>query len=122
MQVLVSVLLVDSFGFGIRENNFLGNGVKLDTNFNLSSDAFKGKFSISNPNFNNSDKSLYASAEATENDNFNTFGYKTNKTGINIGTNFEYLNDFYLGLASSNFYEKIETNSTASSFAKKTRW
>jgi len=108
-----------SIGFGIRENNFLGNGVKLDTNFNLSSDAFKGKFSISNPNFNNSDKSLYASAEATENDNFNTFGYKTSKTGINIGTNFEYLNDFYLGVASSNFYEKIETNSTASTLQKK---
>jgi len=108
-----------SIGFGIRENNFLGNGIKLDTNFNLSSDSFKGKFSILNRNFNNSDKSLYASAEASENDNFNTFGYKTNKTGINIGTNFEYLNDFYLGAAISNFYEKIETNSTASALQKK---
>ena len=108
-----------SIGFVIRENNFLGNGVKLDTNFNLSSDSFKGKFSILNRNFNNSDKSLYASAEASENDNFNTFGYKTNKTGINIGTNFEYLNDFYLGAAISNFYEKIETNSTASALQKK---
>ena len=62
----------------------------------------------------NSDKSLFFSAEASENDNFNTFGYKTNKTGVRIGTNFEYLNDFYLGINNSNFYEKIETNSTAS--------
>jgi len=108
-----------SIGFGIRENNFLGNGIKLDTNFNLSSQAFKGKFSILNPNFNNSDKSLFVSAEASENDNFDTFGYKTNKTGIRIGTNFEYLNDFYLGIANSNFYEKIETNSTASAKQKK---
>ena len=103
-----------SFGFGIKENNFLGNGIGLDTNFELSSDSFKGKFSVTNPNFNNSDKSLYISAEATENDNYQTFGYKTNKTGVSIGTNFEYLNDFYLGINNSNFYEVIETNSTAS--------
>ena len=103
-----------SFGFGIKENNFLGNGIGLDTNFELSSDSFKGKFSVTNPYFNNSDKSLYVSAEATENDNYQTFGYKTNRKGVSIGTNFEYLNDFYLGINNSNFYEVIETNSTAS--------
>ena len=103
-----------SFGFGIRENNFLGNGINLDTNFELSSEAFKGKFSVTNPNFNNTDKSFYVSAEAIENDNYQSFGYKTNKTGFSFGTNFEYLNDFYLGLANSNFYEVIRTNSTAS--------
>ena len=104
-----------SFGFGIKENNFLGNGIGLDTNFLLSTDSFKGKFSVNNPNFNNSDKSLFVSAEATEEDNYQTFGYKTNKTGVSIGTNFEYLNDFYIGINNSNFYEVIKTNSTASS-------
>ena len=108
-----------SVGFGVKENNFLGNGIKLDTNFQLSSDKFRGKFTVMNPNYKNSDKSLFVSAEALENDNFDTFGYKTNKTGIEIGTNFEYLNDLYLGIANSNFYEKIETNSTASALQKK---
>jgi len=103
-----------SFGFGVKENNFLGNGIGLDTNALISSSQFKGKFTITNPNYNNSNKSLYGSVEATETDNYNTFGYKTNKTGVRIGTNFEYLNDFYLGLNTSNFYETIETNSTAS--------
>ena len=103
-----------SFGFGVKENNFLGNGIGLDTNFEISSSAFKGKFLVTNPNLNNSDKSIFFSAEATENDNYETFGYKTNKKGISVGTNFEYLNDFYLGLSSSNFYEVINTNSTAS--------
>lgn len=103
-----------SFGFGVKENNFLGNGIGLDANFNLSSSTFKGKFSVTNPNYKNSDKSLYVSAEAIENDYYQTFGYKSNKTGVSIGTNFEYLNDFYLGVNSSNFYEVIETNSTAS--------
>jgi len=103
-----------SFGFGIKENNFLGAGVALDSNFQVSTDSFKGKFLASNPNFNNSDKSIFASIEATENDNYETFGYKTKKTGTSIGTNFEYLNDFYIGINNSNFYEVIETNNTAS--------
>ena len=103
-----------SIGFGIRENNFMGNGISLDSNFTISSETFKGKFSVTNPNYKNSDKSLYVSAEALETDNYKTFGYKTNKTGISIGTNFEYLDDFYLGIGNSNFYEKIETNSSAS--------
>jgi outer membrane protein insertion porin family len=103
-----------SIGFGVKENNFLGNGISLDTNFLLSSESFKGKFSVRNPNFNNSDKSIYVSAEAIETDNYKTFGYKTNKTGLSIGTDFEYLNDFYLGIYNSHFYEVIDTNSTAS--------
>jgi outer membrane protein insertion porin family len=104
-----------SFGFGVKENNFLGNGVSLDTNFLISSDSFKGKFSVTNPYFNNSDKSLFISAEALEIDNYQMFGYKTNRTGISIGTDFEFLNDFYVGFNNSHFYEVIETNSSASS-------
>jgi outer membrane protein insertion porin family len=103
-----------SLGFGIKENNFLGKGLSLDSNFNLSEETFKGKFILTNPNYNNSDKSIYITAEAIETDNFKTYGYKTNKTGINIGTNFEYLNDLRLGVGTSNFYEVIKTNSTAS--------
>ena len=103
-----------SFGFGIKENNFLGNGIKLDSNISISSETLKGKLAVINPNFNNSDKSFYMSLEALETDTFDTTGYKSNKTGISFGTNFEYLDDLFLGAGNSNFYEKIETNSTAS--------
>jgi len=103
-----------SFGLGVKENNFLGKGITLDSNFDLSSSSFKGKFSVTNPNYNNSDKSIYFSAEASENDNYQTFGYKTNKKGFSVGTDFEYLNDFYLGINNLNYYEVIDTNSSAS--------
>ncbi len=103
-----------SVGFGIRENNFIGKGITLDSNFSISTETIKGKFSVTNPNFKNTDKSIYISAEAIETDNFATTGYKTKKTGIGAGTNFEYLKDFYVGFGNSNFYEVIETNSTAS--------
>ena len=71
-----------TFGFGVKENNFLGNGIGLDTNFELSSDSFKGKFSVTNPNFNNSDKSLFVSAEATENDNYKHLDIKLIKQDL----------------------------------------
>ena len=47
------------------------------------------------------------------------FGYKTNKTGFSLGTNFEYLKDFNLGLSTSSFFEKMETDSTASASQQK---
>ena len=103
-----------SVGFGIKENNFLGIGVSLDSNIMVDSDSIKGKFSVTNPNYKNTDKSIYISAEALEIDNLKTSGYKTNKTGISYGTNFEFLDDLKLGLGNSNFYEKIKTNTTAS--------
>jgi outer membrane protein insertion porin family len=103
-----------SVGFGIKENNFLGKGVSLDANFSVSSDTFKGEFGLNNPNFNNTDKAVYVNLKAIETDNYNTFGYKSNKTGFDLGTNFEYYNDFRLGIGTSNYYEVIQTNSTAS--------
>ena len=103
-----------SIGFGIKENNFMGKGISLDSNVLISGDSLKGKFGLTNPNYKNSDKSFYINVEILETDNFKTFGYKSDKKGFNIGTNFEYLDDFYLGIGSSNFYEVIDTNSSAS--------
>jgi len=103
-----------SIMFGVKENNYLGKGISLDANAKLSPDSFKGSLNVRNPNYKNSDKSIFASIQAQEIDNTENFGYKTNKQGIEFGTNFEYLKDFNLGLSTSSFYEKIETDSTAS--------
>ena len=103
-----------SIMFGVKENNYLGKGISLDANAKISPDAFKGRFSVSNPNYKNSDKLVFASILAEEIDNIKNFGYKTNKQGFEFGAKFEYLKDFNLGLSTSSFYEKIETSSTAS--------
>jgi outer membrane protein insertion porin family len=81
--------------------------------------SLKGNFSVTNPNFNNSDKSVFVSIKAEETDKLKDFGYKTNKTGFSLGTNFEYLKDFNLGLSTSSFLEKMETDSTASASQQK---
>ena len=104
--------------FGIRENNYLGKGLSVDTNLSLSTDKINGKFNINNPNFNNSDKSVNFGLQALQNDKISTFGYKSSKYGSLIGTKFEYLQDFYLGIETSAFLEKIETDSTASARQK----
>ncbi len=101
--------------FGVKENNYLGKGLSVDTNATFTSETFKGQFKVNNPNYKNSDKSLFTSIEATEIDRLKKNGYKTNKTGFEIGTRFEYYDDFNLGLSTRSFYEKIDTDSTASS-------
>ena len=107
-----------SFVIGVKENNFLGRGISLDSNLNVGTDSVKGELSFVNPQFNNSDKSLSFNISATEIDRLKASGYKTNRTGFSIGTKFEYLDDLFLNLGNSNYYEKLETDSSASTLQK----
>ncbi len=104
--------------FGVKENNYLGKGLSVDGNATISEETFKGLLRVTNPNYNNSDKSIFASIQAIETDRLTNYGYKTNKTGFEIGTSFEYLRDFNFGLSSSTYYETIDTDSTASTRQK----
>ena len=104
---------------GIKENNYLGKGISLDTNLSLSSDRVVGQFNLENPNYKNSDKSILFGLQARETDKLSTFGYKSKKIGGSVGTKFEYLEDFKLGLITSTFIENIETDSSASARQKK---
>ena len=104
--------------FAVRENNYLGKGLSVDTRLTLSTERISGKFNINDPNFNNTDKEVNFGLQALQNDRLSTFGYKSSKYGSIIGTNFEYLEDFNLGLETSIYLEKIETDSTASTRQK----
>ena len=108
-----------NFSFGVKENNYLGRGVKVDTNLNVSDERIKGKFIVSNPNYKNSDKNLDLAIEATSIDRVATSGYKSNVTGFTIGTEFEYLNDLRFGLSTKNNFEKISVDASGSAKQKK---
>ena len=108
-----------TFTFGVKENNYLGKGLGVEANTTINEESFKGLLSINNPNYNNSDKSLYGVLKATETDRLSNFGYKSNLIGFELGTNFQYLKQFNLGLSGRSFYEDIETDSTASDKQKK---
>ena len=47
------------------------------------------------------------------------FGYKTTKTGFNLGSRFEYYEDFYISPNISSYYESLKTSSSASANLKK---
>ena len=107
-----------TIGFSINENNYLGKGINFEAATTVTEETIKGKFYVKNPNFKNSDKSVYFGIDATEVDRSTDFGYKSNKTGFSLGTNFEYLDDFRVGVGFTNFYEKISTDNTASTLQK----
>ena len=105
--------------FGIKENNYLGKGLKVETNLSIGSDKIVGNFDLRNPNINNTDKSANFGIRASEIDRLTAFGYKSKKIGGLIGTKFEYLEDFSLGIEASSFVEDISTSSSASARQKK---
>tara|TARA_Y100000591_G_scaffold70617_1_gene58681 strand:+ start:558 stop:2813 length:2256 start_codon:yes stop_codon:yes gene_type:complete len=108
-----------STSFGVKENNFLGKAIKLNSNLTLSEESIKGLFSYTKPNYGNSDKDLTLSLQAIETDRLTDFGYKSNDTGFSIGTNFEYLEDLYFAPNVLVNYESLTTSSAASNLLKK---
>ena len=108
-----------TIGFSVSENNFLGKGVKLGSALRLTEDSITGSFSVTNPNWNYSNKSLSTSLESTNIDKLTDNGYKTNKTGFSFGTGFEQFENVYFTPKISNYYEDLSTSSKASANLKK---
>ena len=48
-------------GGGINEKNFLGKGINLNTNLEISEESLKGKIVYSKPNFAYTDNTLFTS-------------------------------------------------------------
>ena len=108
-----------TFGFGIKENNFLGKNIKLDANLRVDDESIRGKFAVINPNWNFSDRSLITSVESTITDRMSDYGYETTLTGFSFGSNWEQYEDLYFSPKISVFYESLDTNQTASDKLKK---
>ncbi|MDC0641977.1 outer membrane protein assembly factor BamA [Candidatus Pelagibacter sp.] len=107
-----------TISIGVKENNYLGKGIKFESDLTLNDDSIKGLFALTNPNYKNSDKSVSLKVQSSELNKLTDFGYKTNKTGFDVSTRFEYLDDLNLGIGLNAFYENIETDSTASTRQK----
>ncbi len=108
-----------SLSFGISENNYLGEGVKLGTDFSITEDSITGKLFINEPNFKNSNRSFNRSFERSKRDYLENYGYKTEKTGLSVGTFYEQYKDLFFSPTIISSYEDITTNSKASASKKK---
>ena len=106
-------------GAGIKENNFLGKGINLNTNFEITADSVKGQFIYAKPNFNYSDNTLFTSLKSSTSDFLADSGYKTSELGFSVGTRFEQFQNIYLSPELDFLVEDLETSSKASNTIKK---
>ena len=108
-----------TIGGGIKENNFLGKNIKLDTNLTLTENSLRGVFIYSKPNFGNTDNTLYTSLRSTTTDNLTNQGYETTNLGFSLATSFEQYENLFYKPEISAASEDLKTNSTATSNLKK---
>ena len=109
----------ETIGAGIKENNFLGKGIKLNTNLELTADSIKGQFIYAKPNFNYSDNTLFTSVKSSTTDLLTNSGYKTSEIGFSLGTEFEQFQNVFLSPEIDFLIEDLETSDKASNILKK---
>jgi outer membrane protein insertion porin family len=106
-------------GGGIIERNFLGKGINLNTNLEISEESVRGKFVYSKPNFAYTDNTLSTSIQSVTTDNLSDFGYKVTNTGFDIGTEFQQFENLFFSPSIAVSLEDLETNSSASDNLKR---
>ena len=108
-----------SFMFSITENNWLGRGVNLQSSLNLSEERVSGHLRVENPNYGFTGNEVSAGVSLSSTDTTATTGYKSDKTGFNLGTSFEQYENLWFSPRLSIEHEDIEAESTASDNIKK---
>ncbi len=108
-----------SFMFHVKENNWLGQGKRLDSGLNISEQSVSGSISVTDPNYNFSGNSLYSSLNISSTDKGSDSGYTSSKTGFLLGTEFEQYEDIYLAPTVTLSFEDIEVDSDATAKLKK---
>ena len=108
-----------TIGFSITEKNFMGRGIGLVNSLELSEERVKGQFTVNNPNFNYTEKSLDTSFFAINTDKMADSGYDSSEVGFSFGTGFEQYDNLFFKPTFRTVAEKLETNSLASSSIKK---
>ena len=109
----------ETIGAGLKENNFLGKGINLNTSLELTADSIKGKFIYAKPNFNYTDNTLFTSLKSSTSDFMTDSGYKTSEIGFALGTKFEQFQNIFLSPEIDFLLEDLETSDKASSNLKK---
>ena len=106
-------------GGGITESNFLGKGIKLKTNIEISNEKIKGSVTYAKPYFNYTDNTLFTTIKSTSEDNLTNSGYKISTLGFSIGTEYEQFENLYFSPTIDLTNEDLTTNSNASTNLKK---
>tara|TARA_Y100001970_G_scaffold67185_1_gene85648 strand:- start:262 stop:2508 length:2247 start_codon:yes stop_codon:yes gene_type:complete len=102
-----------TFQFALRENNYLGKGLKVDSSLELTESSIRGKIDFIDPNYNFSGNTLEFGVQSLRADRPDS-GYENTLTSFGIGTRFEQYDDIYLSPRLDLSYDDLKVNSTAS--------
>ena len=108
-----------TIGGGIKENNFLGKGISVDTGLSISEETVEGKFVYANPNFNYTDNTLFTTIKSSKTDRVKDFGYESRDIGFSLGSKFEQFENLFFSPEIDLSYEKLDTTSKASANLRK---
>ena len=102
--------------FGVTENNYLGKGLSVRSNISLNEESIRGLFSVTNPNYNNTDKSVYVSAQAIETYCFKLEKRISDSVALTVIKEFS-LNLFAVSLTTAKASGKISFNFSSTLFS-----
>ena len=107
-----------TFVFGVRENNWLGEGKQVGFDIDIDEESLAGTLSYLDPNYDFLGNSIRYSVSSTNNDKPDQ-GYENTVLSANVGTSFEQYRDLKVSLGLSASYDDLRTNNEASSALKK---
>ena len=106
-----------SVGFNIKENNWLGEGKRIDFDVSIDAESLKGTFNYSDPNYDFLGNALNYHISSTVNDKPDQ-GYENTLFDSGISTDFEQYKDLYAILGVSYSHDKLTTLASASDSLK----
>ena len=107
-----------SFAIAISENNWLGQGKRLNFEIEADQESLGGTFNYNNPNYNFLGNEINYFLSSISNDKPDQ-GYENAVYSIGSSTTFEQFKDVYTTLGISATYDDLRTDSSASSSLKK---
>ena len=108
-----------SFMFAVKENNWLGRGIALDSSLNASEHKVSGNINVTNPNYNFSGNEVTAGVDVSSTDRASTSGFKSSRTGFKLGTGFEQYENIFIYPTLTSAFEDIEVDADASTAIQK---
>ncbi len=107
-----------SFAFNIKENNWLGKGIELSANADVSEESLRGSLTFTDPNYNFTGKALSYNLQNIKNDKPDS-GYENTLIGGGINVSYEKYKDIFFAPGLNLTFDDLNTDSTASALLKK---
>tara|TARA_A100001015_G_C14967581_1_gene703667 strand:- start:526 stop:1722 length:1197 start_codon:yes stop_codon:yes gene_type:complete len=104
--------------FGVKENNWLGTGVKLSSFLEIDETKVKGELRFNNPNFDYTGNALAFNVGAVTNDREDS-GYKNNTISLGTSIDFEQYRNIFIRPGISLISDDLTVESKASDLLKK---